>query len=180
LHISLSRSLSVPTDQRDIVLSSVTRAIRASGVKEFTVKLGPSLSWVANYDKTRWFLAARAEPRESDGNELNKLLWACNSAVGDLGFDTLYMPKGQEKEQLDRSNFFHFSLAWCLASLAQTRNLSQDILDDAWQRKDADEVRQLTMLVDTVLMKVGNAVHAISLGSGRIADTKKGTPAIIM
>ena len=147
-------------------------------VGPFGVQLGPGLVWVPNEDGTRRFLAVRVseEPQpqqqveEEDGRgkesgRLNRLLWACNTAVAEFGFGGLYVSEGQEREEADRSDFFHFSLAWCLASQLKGREVSQGVLDEVWANVEADEVRNLTILVDAVLVKIGNTVHRIPLGA---------------
>jgi hypothetical protein len=161
----------------------------------FVVQLGPGLVWVPNEDGTRRFLAVRVSERlsqhqqqeEEEGNDevegevdgggvgggrgkgsgwLNRLLWACNAVVADFGFAGLYVPEGREGEEIDRSEFFHFSLAWCLASQLKGREISQEVLDEVWASTAADEVRDLTIVVDAVLVKVGNTVHRIPLNGG--------------
>jgi hypothetical protein len=168
LHISLSRSLQVPTDRRQSFLEAVTQAIKGIRVKSFDVHL-PKLVWAPNYDRTRWFLAAGAM---AVGDELNSLLRACNKAAVGQGHGALYAkaserptgtkePPAQEPE--DFSDYFHFSLAWSLKSAKDTVKLQQSLLN-VFEQKKFDNVRDIKVNFDQVLVKIGNEVHTIGLG----------------
>jgi hypothetical protein len=129
---------------------------------------------VPNEDGSRRFLAVRVTYDAEEGT-LNRLLWACNETVAEFGFGGLYVAEGQEKERVDRSDFFHFSLAWCLGSDLEGIKIGQDMLDELWASAVADEVRDLKVLVDAVLVKIGNTVHSIPLsGAPRMGTERSG------
>ena len=113
------------------------------------------------------------EAAVEEAGRLNRLLWACNQAVAEFGFGGLYdgMGEGEGEDQgqgeVDRSDFFHFSLAWCLTSQVEGKEVSQDVLDEVWSSTVADEARNLTIPIDAVLMKIGNVVHRIPLSGGQ-------------
>ncbi|KAH8813168.1 hypothetical protein F5884DRAFT_787621 [Xylogone sp. PMI_703] len=87
LHISLSRSLGLLTEQKDAFLSSLQNAIKSSRIRPFDVFF-TGLDWVPNFEKTRWFLVLRA--RRPIADELNKLLHVCNSVAREYGQPLLY------------------------------------------------------------------------------------------
>jgi len=168
LHISLSRSLQVPTEGREELLSAVTETISKAGVNSFTVT-SRGLKWVSNYDGTRWFLALVLNRVDNDG--LNRLLVACNQVAGGKGYPTLYTKQrdAQNRDEEDYSNCFHFSLAWSLASNIDAKS-SDVVLEDIWKGSVA---HGLEVLVDTVLVKIGNAVHSIKLDSRTKASSQQ-------
>ena len=106
-------------------LERVTHAVaRPRRWREFEVSVD-RLLWAANYDQSRWFFALGVARLERD--ELNGLLAACNRAAGECGYPLLYdtVVEGERLaepvdavggQHLDRSECFHFSLAWSLTS----------------------------------------------------------------
>ncbi|KAF2674920.1 hypothetical protein BT63DRAFT_435931 [Microthyrium microscopicum] len=161
LHISLSRSLQVPTEGRDELLSAVTDSITNTAVKSFPAEAS-RLKWVPNYDKTRWFLSLALKRPPYD--ELKLLLVACNKTAKAKGYPMLYTrpnSSDQDMDSRDYTEFFHFSLAWSLASDIDAKS-SNAVLDDIWKNSEAQD---LDIMVDTVLAKIGNAIHSIKLGS---------------
>lgn len=176
LHISLSRSLSIPTAQREKVYEHVFQAVNDGAVKAFDVRLDVGLVWAANYDGSRYFLAAKTGPVDTsnsgDGNELNRLLWICNRTVVDMGYDALYVQDDQAQQEIDRSDHFHFSLGWSLKKDVQSKGIDQDILNEVWQSSVADELRDLKICVTEVLLKIGNAINPIKLAKNRTTQEK--------
>jgi hypothetical protein len=152
------------------LLARVTHAVRAAAAAPllllppggaFTAGVvGPR--WVANHDATRWFLALGvARP---GGDELNALLAACNAAVGECGFPALYREEdavgGGEGGVVDRSEFFHFSLAWSLEDGAVT----EELVESLWARPEVAAVRDIKVTFNEVFVKIGNKIHTIELG----------------
>jgi U6 snRNA phosphodiesterase len=149
------------------------------------------LYWVSNLEKTRWFLALQLQRPE--GDELNRLLAACNSTVADYSQPPLYAsprsasqqsPKGngrvrklghskmsappKNEEILDFSISFHISIGWALEwpssyVLDTTRALINDEVFELLQ--------QAPVKVDALKVKVGNVVTSISLAP-KVADGK--------
>lgn len=147
------------------------------------------LEWVANYEKTRWFLVLKLERAPQNG--LNKLLHLSNQTVADLGQPPLYTDlaqysadgqtrkrqaggRGRSKEttgavassslsrsepstKIDFSSSFHVSIGWTLGVPAQGLR----------ERLNATgiESQALTVDVNTVKVKVGNGITAISLAT---------------
>lgn len=138
------------------------------------------LDWVANFEKTRWFLVLRLQKPTGDG--LNQLLRVCNAIAEDHGQPPLYKSpresnntkasfKGphtnlrrqsitsRSPEYEDASDAFHFSIAWTLqnpdAGLQQfTHTLKTEQLDD---------FAGIRVKVTEIKAKVGNIVSNMTL-----------------
>lgn len=194
LHISLSRTLQIRTDDRDEFLNILTLALRKAAVKPFDIRF-TTLKWVPNFEGNRWFLVLSIEKPPED--ELNRLLYACNDACEECGHPGLYTgekgdgpmernpssesprkrrrssAKGEKTEgvhiteRLDRTENFHISIAWNLLEPApEWIALLRDI--------DVNKiVDQPTAPFNVVKAKIGNAVHNIPLGS-KIPSAQKG------
>ena len=145
------------------------------------------LDWVRNSEKTRWFLVLKLKRPENDG--LNLLLAVTNSVVRHLGLEMLYTDqdaKGDgalEKECVDRlpadkrglkdrkqrrqgatvpadrTENFHFSLAWQLEEPSKASIESADALEP---------VKRLNISCGLVKIKIGNTIHDIPLPDGAL------------
>jgi len=177
LHISLSRSLQIPSEQRDAFLLRVAQALSRAAVS-CPLEVGlDRLLWASNFDRSRWFLALGvARP---PGDSLNGLLCACNAAAEASGFPLLYEDGGdggggdaddervseddsESRAHPNRLDCFHFSLAW---SLTGPDDDSKERLESLWISPEAAPVREMRVQFDRVLVKIGNAIHTIDLGS---------------
>jgi len=169
LHISLSRSLSVPQTTRQALSSAIENAVYWADVKPFQLELGGFI-WASNHTNTRSFFAAAIKKPPVD--ELNRLLKAVNAAVVSLGFGPLYTAQSEgdlmSQSQLDYTRFFHFSLAWCLRDEddedeSDTANESRtEALDNIWASADQG-LKAITVPVSTVLIKIGDKVTALDV-----------------
>lgn len=146
------------------------------------------LDWVANQEKTRWFLVLRIE--QTPKNELARLLQISNSVVEKFGQQPLYdeppllssisRPRGQEQDlpakldtratpgprsrvmesghTIDQSSRFHISIGWSLTPPAADLNLTL---------KNGTDVHKITyeFHISSVKVKIGNGVTAYSLPS---------------
>ncbi|KAF2202877.1 hypothetical protein GQ43DRAFT_412803 [Delitschia confertaspora ATCC 74209] len=191
LHISLSRTLQIPTDERNIFLETITRCLRDEAVKPFTIRFS-GLKWVPNFERNRWFLVLGIAKPEHD--ELNRLLDACNDAAQKTGHSLLYVENKAMKHELrspdthhpekrrknsvtttdvclsigkiDRTARFHVSIAWALTKPPKQYNdllMEMDIGDKVTSPKD---------LFQVVKVKIGNAIHNIELGSRKAVQEK--------
>lgn len=161
LHISLSRSLALQGDERATFRRRLESAIQNAGIAHFSVGLNCS-KWATNYEGTRAFLVMGLDlPRY---NELNRLLHACNTACVSMGLPELYASDKQashtetpDNQVPDRSDAFHFSIGWSLASSA----------NEALREASQFEVltSPLTVHCSLVKLKMGNEVIDIPLGS---------------
>ncbi|KAF2806798.1 uncharacterized protein BDZ99DRAFT_448347 [Mytilinidion resinicola] len=98
LHISLSRSLVLVARQREPLLATLNTNIRKAAVRPFDIE-ATTLKWVPNYERTRWFLVlGLARP---EGDELNKLLDACNVTAVEFGQPELYSGSGSNEDSKD-------------------------------------------------------------------------------
>jgi len=186
LHISLSRTLQIPTDERDPFQETVTRCLRKAAVDPFRITCS-GLKWVPNFDRNRWFLVLGIMKPERD--ELNRLLDACNDAAERMGYPCLYKQTGapsQKKppsepgkpkrsradgssapeqpapERVDRTEAFHISIASTLQEPAPEYNTllaKWELNPDLKTPKDKFQV---------VKVKIGNVIHNFELGGKKI------------
>lgn len=160
LHISLSAPLLLRTEQRAAFLTAATRAIRRACPRgSFDVALH-GLDWASNAEGSRWFLAQRiARP---PGDELNRLLHECNAVASEFGLSRLY--SGGENKDGDMSERFHFSIGWTLkAPLASGTGLGQKTGPAHADHDKRQAVEDISVRVETVKVKIGNAVTAVEL-----------------
>jgi hypothetical protein len=183
LHVSLSRTLQIKTDHREKFLDTLNSSLRRAAVHAFGFEFR-NLKWVSNFERNRWFLVLGIE--KPAHNELNRILIACNKAAKASGHPALYsggqgdgpMESGaltdpskrlqHSQDEIDRTDYFHISLAWNLAepdpewvSLAQNIDVRKHI-----QSPEAS--------FDVVKARVGNAVHNFELGTNRSGSATTG------
>lgn len=173
LHVSLSRTLQIKTEDREAFLETLKDSLRRAAVQAFHLDfLG--LKWVPNFERNRWFLVLGIKKPAHD--ELNRLLGACNNAAQKSGQPALYSGgRGDgpmeinsptaglqvRHDKSDRSENFHISIAW---------NLTEP--DPEWvslvQRIDVTRyVYSPRATFDVVKARVGNVVHNFDLGIRR-------------
>ncbi|KAH7060600.1 U6 snRNA phosphodiesterase Usb1 [Macrophomina phaseolina] len=179
LHISLSRTLPLPTDARAPFLDALTKELRHSGARPFDATF-EGLRWVPNFDRSRWFLVLGVARPEGDA--LNRLLRAANRAAGRFGFPELYGGDGGREQggeglggkkeggravsgKDDRSEAFHVSLAWSLEPPPEElRDLAAvEEVGELMER----EIAPMTVKFGVVKVKVGNAIHTIDIAPRR-------------
>jgi hypothetical protein len=194
LHVSLSRTLQIKTDDREDFTDTLTANLKKSAVKPFHIQFG-SLKWVSNFQRNRWFLVLGIAKPVQD--ELNRLLRACNSAAEQCGHPGLYIGgkgdgpmkdnelqsnttkrrksahHGDDNEDAagpsaDRTENFHISIAW---------NLEEP--DPVWVAlvQSIDVTKHIKVSIapfDAVKAKIGNIVHSVDLGT-RKGNSRKGT-----
>jgi len=185
LHLSLSRTLQVKTDEREAFVETLNSSLRKVAVRPFRIRFS-RLKWVPNFERNRWFLVLGVDKPAQD--ELNRLLEACNEAAEKCGHPSLYTggigdgpmegnttsmdsrkrtkstPRGfdDKVERLacvDCTDNFHVSIAWNLVEPnPEWLTLVRSI--------DMADYAGLTMTsFDTVKAKVGNTVNNIDLGN---------------
>ena len=171
LHVSLSRTLQIKTDDRETFLGTLNTSLRRAAIQAFHADFR-GLKWVSNFERNRWFLVLGI--KKPAHNELNRLLSACNEAARKCGHPALYSGgKGDgpmednsptlgpdlKRDKVDRSDNFHVSIAW---------NLIEP--DPEWvsliQSMDVDKyIHTSQVSFDVVKARVGNVVHNIELRS---------------
>ena len=82
LHISLSATLNIKTEQRQEFLEQMQKTVRAD---PFQVRF-VDLQWVSNHDSSRWFLVLTCQEHPS----LQQLLHHTNSVATNFGQNLLY------------------------------------------------------------------------------------------
>lgn len=148
-----------------------------------------------NFDCSRWFLVLGV--RRPANDDLNRLLLAANQAAKKFGYPELYSGsknrdqqgegvdmtgdwayasvKSRKKEEAstkglvsgidDRSNAFHVSLAWSLEPPpGELRDL---IAVDEVSEPMLQEIAQMSVKLEVVKIKVGNAIHSIDIAPKR-------------
>lgn len=169
LHVSLSRTLQIKTDDRESFLGTLSASLRRAAVQAFHFDFH-GLKWVPNYERNRWFLVLGIKKPALD--EMNRLLTACNEAAQKSAHPALYSGgKGDgpmesnspiahspnEHVKTDRSDMFHVSIAWNLTEPEpELVSLVQDIKVDKY-------VHSPQAAFDVVKARVGNAVHNFDL-----------------
>ncbi|KAF9735967.1 hypothetical protein PMIN06_002510 [Paraphaeosphaeria minitans] len=182
LHVSLSRTLQIKTDDRDRFLETLDKSLHRAAVRPFDARF-TCLKWVPNYDRSRWFLILGIEKPAQD--ELNRLLHACNDAAEQCGHPPLYVGgKGdgpmedndtidiankrtksvqdentteKAKSTIDRTQNYHVSIAWNLSEPdPEWITLAQDV--DVYRFIESPQTP-----FEAVKAKVGNNVVNIEL-----------------
>ena len=173
LHVSLTAPLVLKTEQKESFHLVLDSKLSSSQIKPFAVEVA-RLNWVANHDKTRFFLVLKLSKPNND--ELNILLSICNEATQQLGLPQLYehqrdspldldpRPKIQAQGMTDKSDAFHISIAWTLEDLGGRGKQSlMDIADD--------QLGGLKVSFSLLKLKIGNSV--IDLPLARNQDSGK-------
>lgn len=177
LHVSLSRTLQIKTEDRADFVAALTSSLKAVAVRAFSFQFH-GLKWVSNFERNRWFLVLGMKKPAHD--ELNRLLNACNKAAEKTGHPGLYVGgegdgpmKNNDRDnkasaaehdahkEVDRSEFFHISIAW---------NLDEPNVDLIALVEDIDireHIDSPSAPIDAVKAKVGNTIHSIALGAQR-------------
>jgi hypothetical protein len=167
LHVSLSRPLTLKTEQKDGFLSSLRNAVSGSGVRAFTTSL-EQLQWHPNEDRTRWFLVLRVEDRN---HEFMKLLRACNSVADIYDQPRLYEDDGNKEPQRKNqaatngegiSKKFHISIAWSLQKPSEIAD--RDVSNGT---DPLNSVRGLRVPFNEVKVRIGQDVTSVSLDAKR-------------
>ncbi|OAP63532.1 hypothetical protein AYL99_02759 [Fonsecaea erecta] len=161
LHISLSAPLVLKTEQRDPFQTHLESRLRQGRIKPFTVQVS-GLDWVANHDKTRFFLVLKLMKPGDD--ELNRLLSICNAIARQFSLPRLYEercdtparlqsqpPSKTIREMADKSDAFHISIAWTLVE--PDYHARQEL-----HRLADDKLRVLKVSFPRLKLKIGNSV----------------------
>ena len=135
--------------------------------------------WVANYEKTRWFLVLQVQ--KPSGDELNRLLQISNETAKAFKQPPLYVErfssaitedsghlnqrahaafqKGLPSERnVDVSSSFHISIGWTLEAPSQGDILKLNSVIE-------EEATNFRILVEAVKVKIGNGITAMPLTS---------------
>lgn len=193
LHVSLSRTLQIRTEERGTFLDTLTSRLRTAAVRPFHIQF-TSLKWVPNFERNRWFLVLGIEKPAHD--ELNRLLTACNEAAEQCGHPGLYtggrgdgpmeanaskskVKKGKSNSSeevprlsslpVDHTDYFHISIAWNLVEPdPEWVALVQGIPVDK-------HVKAPGAPFEVVKAKIGNAINNIALRSKHSGAVKGGS-----
>ncbi|KAK5700264.1 poly(U)-specific 3'-to-5' RNA exonuclease [Elasticomyces elasticus] len=185
LHVSLSRPLSLGTEQKSPFLTQLKDAVSSTGVRTFDVMQG-GLAWHPNELRTRWFLVLQLRKPAQD--ELAKLLRSCNEIAGGFEQPLLYTQDSIEGESLDAAKQhggdgddggkFHISLAWSLTeptggdgTIAATTEVAHGKVEKSEPNTAPaaieTEMKGLSMTFSEVKVRIGQDVHSLPLPAAR-------------
>ncbi|OQO00442.1 hypothetical protein B0A48_13791 [Cryoendolithus antarcticus] len=155
LHVSLSRTLMLKTEQRNAFLARCKAA--ASSVTAFEMKL-ETLQWHPNEDRTRWFLVVQVS---SPNDALSSLVESLNSVAAEFNQPLLYEDEDATSSVTPSasrivdsgatttrvvSQKFHISVAWSLeppptAETTDTETVQQTQTDGRFLTRALAEYR---------------------------------------
>lgn len=147
------------------------------------------LEWVANYEKTRWFLVLKLERASQNG--LNKLLHLSNQTVANFGQPPLYTDllqysadgRSRKRPTANRGRSKETTKAAISSSMSHSEPLTDIDMSSSFhisigwtlgvpsqdlrERLNTRGIDFLTLKVDvsTVKVKIGNGITAISLAT---------------
>lgn len=184
LHVSLSRTLQIKTEDREAFLETLRSSLRRSAVCSFNFEFW-CLKWVPNFERNRWFLVLSI--KRPDRDELNNLLHACNEAAQSSGHAGLYTGAegdgpmedhdsndGLKRRKVDKnehcrldfSKYFHVTIAWNLTEPdAEWTTLVQQLDTTTF-------IQSPEAAFDTVKIRIGSAVHNVALSTKRLGFGK--------
>ena len=171
LHISLSRPIVLASEEKDLFLSDVERAIKGSGIAAFTLRCSKA-EWHRTVESGRSFLVLRvhggqatpdddADPPGNNTNrnpQLTELLRRCNLVVANYQQPELYQWAENAGERRI-GNAFHVSVAWSFAEPTEELVKATEKAFDGGEVKK--RIQEVQVPVDGVKVKIGNVVtHA--------------------
>ncbi|CEJ85144.1 hypothetical protein VHEMI03684 [[Torrubiella] hemipterigena] len=174
LHISLSRPISLATDEKDKFLDQVSSHISLSRVQRFYVK-PKRLAWFTSPDSNRTFLVLQVESdtgtsegtpsknttKAGSNPELMGLLKSCNRVAGRLGKPLLY----QRQDASAQGSEFHVSIAWTFDTPTDEEKARASVTFE--QEEAGQATSQWRIETSSVKVKIGNVVSSVSLVNGR-------------
>lgn len=182
LHVSLSRPITLNTQQKDGFLLKITEAVRASRVRSFSSRT-TGIRWHSNEDGSRCFLVLCLARPEKD--ELNRLLKICNEIVATFDQPTLYTTARVEPDDqkvntsnadttdadvADSHERFHVSLAWSLRHSEDTESTEREAIDETTDPRD--RLASLHISFAELKVRIGQNVTSIGLLARRSPTTK--------
>lgn len=175
LHISLSRPLTLKTEQKNAFLLRLEKAVHDSSIRAFHTQ-PKQLAWHANENSTRSFLVLRLQRLEDQ--DMARLLETCNSIANDFNQPLLYASKdkrGRVQPAPEVGEKFHISVAWSLKAPGKVEKgrRGSAILgdnDDDGMGVPYELLSRLTSLsigFGEVKVRIGQDVHNIPLKAVR-------------
>lgn len=167
LHISLSRPLTLKTNQKDNFLQNLKNAVREGGVKAIDSHI-KDLAWHPNESKTRWFLVVRLQTCSS----ISKLLDLCNGTAKQFNQPLLYAETETPIKDSIAQDQFHISIAWSLNApelRGDGNTKSSDVQSDASSIPYSllSRLTALSVHFGEVKIRIGQDVHSIPLKARR-------------
>jgi hypothetical protein len=169
LHISLSRPITLSTNDKDEFLDQITVKLRATSLDSFTVS-PRGLAWYRSPDSDRTFLILRVtsnsthDDRIAPNPELMTLLNRCNTVV--TGFRQPALYQRTRKEPVGTA--FHVSIGWAM-NLPADEQISLKALY-VFRGKKFASLRDWIIEVNGVKAKIGNVVNHVPLTPAASVD----------
>lgn len=170
LHVSLSRPLSLRTEQKDDFNAHLGMRMRKSRITAFCVHV-EQLNWHPNEDGSRQFLVLSLS--EPSGDQLRSLLAVCNEVAADYDQPLLYARRSHTDVDLQthqagpsesQHSHFHISIAWALKSRLSPGTASLGHASSASGMSDQLQgVRRLDIPFTSVKIRTGQDVITLPL-----------------
>ncbi|KAK4166794.1 hypothetical protein QBC43DRAFT_313344 [Cladorrhinum sp. PSN259] len=167
LHISLSRTLSLATSEKDSFLREVQTAISKSNIRPFRLKV-TSVEWHRTSESGRSFLVLRVVSSAATSNpntELAALLGRCNQVCKLFSQPELYSwadDSGSNAQSV--SSEFHVSIGWSFSEPTEdVRRATEKVFGSQQVREQVE--KELQIQVESVKARIGNVVTNTDLGS---------------
>ncbi|EME44122.1 hypothetical protein DOTSEDRAFT_172151 [Dothistroma septosporum NZE10] len=171
LHVSLSRSLALKTEQKDSFLTDLEQAVASTAVRTFSVS-PTQLIWHPNEDRTRWFLVLKLQ--RPAGDELQKMLGGCNELAARFDQPLLYQTtdpgsaEGKFKATSIPVKAFHISVAWSLQPPIAQQPPDHGGLQQAISSSILEQMGKLKITFEGVKIRIGQDVTSVQLQKARI------------
>ncbi|KAK3984862.1 hypothetical protein QBC44DRAFT_336124 [Cladorrhinum sp. PSN332] len=171
LHISLSRTLSFTTYQKDNFLKQIQTTVSKSNIKPFTLS-ATAVEWHRTPESDRSFLVLRVNSSDSN-SELTTLLKRFNSVCKEYSQPELYSRSTSSDPDPDpdtASSAFHVSIAWSFSQPTDEIMQATENVFSGEKVKSKIE-KEISIEVESVKARIGNVVTNIELSS---SGKKKG------
>ncbi len=177
LHISLSRPIVLASEEKDLFLGDVERAIEGSAIAAFTLRCSKA-EWHRTAESGRSFLVLRvhgnqaapgddADPPGNDNNrnpQLTELLRRCNLVVANYQQPELYQ-WAEDAGERRIGDAFHVSVAWSFAEPTEDLVKATEKVFDG--REVKKRIQEVQVPVHGVKVKIGNVVTHAALRQPR-------------
>ncbi|KAK4229724.1 hypothetical protein QBC38DRAFT_84153 [Podospora fimiseda] len=163
LHISLSRTLSLPTSSKDSFLKRIQTAVSTSDIHPFSLHI-TGVKWHRSSESDRSFLVLRVKSDDDSNSELSLLLQRFNQICKEYSQPELYTDEGVDAEDVETA--FHVSIGWSFSQVTDeiTRE-TEKVFGEEKVRENIE--REIEIEVESLKARIGNVVTNIELPNGK-------------